>query len=264
MEVQQREMENYGVGKKCSGRIINIYQGNWIVELEQGVIGRVLNGTFLASLEAGALINVQVKQNDGNGIILEYIQVSEVKKEEGQKGPKPWNNWKDMPAGHGQAMTAMFALRTHTDAFLSELTSARKEWEDAKASSQQIYDSVTSSARKQCEDDRQRFNMNYAPVQTDATYQETEMQIASEAIYELSLEGFSASEKAGFKQAHKIDNLPSSSEKEFILALLSLRNGTYETQRLDALRHISIALSFSPNDPRFIALANVLQEAGNK
>lgn len=174
MEVQQREMENYGVGKKCSGRIINIYQGNWIVELEQGVIGRVLNGTFLASLEAGALINVQVKQNDGNGIILEYIQVSEVKKEEGQKGPKPWNNWKDMPAGHGQAMTAMFALRTHTDAFLSELTSARKEWEDAKASSQQIYDSVTSSARKQCETIGRGLIMNARIMCKQQKIEETE------------------------------------------------------------------------------------------
>lgn len=106
--------------------------------------------------------------------------------------------------------------------------------------------------------------MNYAPVQTDASYQETDKQIVSEAIYGLTLEGFSASEKAGFRYAHKIDNLPSSAEKEFVLALLSLRNGTNETQRLDALRHISIALSFSPNDPRFIALASVLQEAGKK
>lgn len=106
--------------------------------------------------------------------------------------------------------------------------------------------------------------MNYAPVQTDAKYQKTEMQIASEVIYGLSLEGFSASESTGYKQAYKIENLPSSAEKEYILALLSLRNGVNETQRLDALRHISIALSFSPDDPRFIALANVLQDAGNK
>lgn len=151
-------MANYNIGQTCSGRIINIYQGNWIVELEQGVVGRVLNGVSLASLEAGAEINVQVKQNDSNGIVLEYIPASEEKQNDVPNAPKPWNNWKDMPAGHGQAMTAMFALRTHTDAFLSELTSARKEWEDAKASSQQIYDSVTSSARQQCEDDRQKFN----------------------------------------------------------------------------------------------------------
>ena len=104
-------------------------------------------------------------------------------------------------------------------------------------------------------------SMNYAPVQTDVSYQETEMQIMSEAIYGLTLEGFAASEKNGFRYAHKIDSLPSSAEKEFVLALLSLRNGTNETQRIDALRHISVALSYSPNDPRFITLANILQEA---
>lgn len=101
---------------------------------------------------------------------------------------------------------------------------------------------------------------NYIPVQADATYEETEMQIASEAIYGLTLEGFAASENTGFKYAHKINNLPSSAEKEYVLALLALRNGTNETQRLDALRHISVALSYSPNDPRFIALASVLQD----
>lgn len=101
---------------------------------------------------------------------------------------------------------------------------------------------------------------NYIPVQADATYQETEMQVVSEAIYALSLEGFAASENTGFKYAHKTNNLPFSAEKEYVLALLALRNGTNETQRLDALRHISVALSYSPNDPRYIALANVLQD----
>lgn len=101
---------------------------------------------------------------------------------------------------------------------------------------------------------------NYILVQADATYEETEMQIVSEAIYGLSLEGFAATENTGFKYAHKINNLSSSAEKEYVLALLSLRNGTNETQRLDALRHISVALSYSPNDPRYIALASVLQD----
>ncbi len=101
---------------------------------------------------------------------------------------------------------------------------------------------------------------NYIPVQADATYQETDMQIVSEAIHGLSLEGFAASENTGFKYAHKINNLPVSAEKEYVLALLALRNGTNETQRLDALRHISVALSYSPNDPRYIALASVLKD----
>lgn len=101
---------------------------------------------------------------------------------------------------------------------------------------------------------------NYIPVQADATYTETEMQIISEALYGLSLEGFAASENSGFRYAHKINSLPSSAEKEYVLALLALRNGTNETQRLDALRHISVALDYSPNDPRYIALASVLQD----
>ena len=101
---------------------------------------------------------------------------------------------------------------------------------------------------------------NYIPVQTDAVYQETEMQIISETIYALSLEGTVASEDTGFRYAHKINNLSGSGEKEYVLALLVLRSGTNETQRLDALRHISVALSYSPNDPRYIALAGVLQD----
>lgn len=106
--------------------------------------------------------------------------------------------------------------------------------------------------------------MNYIPVQTDAVYPETKMQTVSKALYELSLEGFSSSEKTTFKNAYKISGLSDSAEKEFILALLSLRNGSNETQRLEALGHISAALSYSPNDPRFIALADILQKAGKR
>ncbi len=102
---------------------------------------------------------------------------------------------------------------------------------------------------------------NYIPVHEDAAYQETEMQIVSEVIYGLSLEGFTASEYTESKYAYKINNLPSSAEKEYVLALLALRKGTNETQRLDAIRHISVALSFSPDDPRYIALASVLEDA---
>lgn len=68
-----------------------------------------------------------------------------------------WNGWKDIPAGHGQAVAAVFALREHTDRYRAELVDARNEWEAAKTSSQQIYDSDTASASKQCEDERTRF-----------------------------------------------------------------------------------------------------------
>ncbi len=101
---------------------------------------------------------------------------------------------------------------------------------------------------------------NFVPVQADASYPESEMQIISEAIYGLTLEGSATSDNSEYKYAHKINNLPSSAEKEYVLALLSLRNGTNETQRIDALRHISVALSYSPNDPRYIVLASVLQD----
>ena len=63
-----------------------------------------------------------------------------------------WGDWKTIPVSHKQALTAMVALRSHTDAFRGELTDARKEWEDAKQHSQQVYDSVTASARKQFDD----------------------------------------------------------------------------------------------------------------
>lgn len=102
---------------------------------------------------------------------------------------------------------------------------------------------------------------DYVPVQADAAYQETEMQIVSEVLYGLTLEGFAASDNTGFRYSHKIGSLPSSAEKEYILALLALRSGTNETQRLEALRHISIALRDSPNDPRYIALACILRDA---
>lgn len=150
-------MGNYSVGEKCSGRIINIYQGNLIVELEQGIIGRVLNGAEQTSIEQSVTVDVVVKQNDDQGILLDFVSVSKQPEVGSGDAAKPWNNWKDIPAGHGQAMAAMLALRSHTDAFREELTGARKEWEDAKSSSQQIYDSVTSSARKQFEDEKSGF-----------------------------------------------------------------------------------------------------------
>lgn len=150
-------MGNYSIGQTCSGQIINIYQGDWIVELERDVIGRVPNGSFLASMEPGAKIDVQVVQNDDSGIILEYIPAPEERAEAAPKEPRPWNDWKNLPVGHGQAMVTMLALQSHTDAFLNELTDARKEWENAKANSQKLYDSVTSSTRAQYEDEKKRF-----------------------------------------------------------------------------------------------------------
>ena len=69
-------MGDYSVGKKCSGRIINIYQGNLIVELEPDVIGRVLNGAEQATVDQGSIVDFVVKQNDDQGILLDFVSVS--------------------------------------------------------------------------------------------------------------------------------------------------------------------------------------------
>lgn len=100
----------------------------------------------------------------------------------------------------------------------------------------------------------------YMPIQMDTARPETEMQTISDTIYQLSLESPSIYGASDFKDAHRINAMNDSSEKEFVLALLSLRNGTYESQRINALQHIRAALCFSPNDPRYIAMARILQE----
>lgn len=107
---------------------------------------------------------------------------------------------------------------------------------------------------------RIKNSKKYVSVQKGLLDGETEMQIISEAIYELTLEGLVGSKNTRFHCIYKIENLPNSAEKEYILALLDLRSGTDETHRLSALRHISAALSHSPNDPRYITLASILQD----
>lgn len=87
----------------------------------------------------------------------------------------------------------------------------------------------------------------------------SDMQYFSTVISVLSMEGFTAS---GYhSEAIPITSMSESPEKEYLLALLALRNGKNETQRLEALRHVSSALASAPNDPRFQALAAVLQQA---
>ncbi len=100
----------------------------------------------------------------------------------------------------------------------------------------------------------------YMSDQDDAVYHESEMQIISDAMYELALEGNVSSSDTGFKYKEKIDSLPESGEKEYVLALLSLRKGTTESNRIEALEHLTAALSYAPNDPRLLTLARVLEE----
>lgn len=86
--------------------------------------------------------------------------------------------------------------------------------------------------------------------QIHITFPKTNKQILEEAITELSFDDNSVNTWS----------LPASGEKEYISALLILRNGTGETNRIEALKHLTVALSYEPDDPRFIALARLLEE----
>ena len=99
----------------------------------------------------------------------------------------------------------------------------------------------------------------YAAGQADV-FPETPMQLASEILRDLSGEAFSAPKGPALPGQYKLERIPPSGEREYLLALMALRNGTGMQQRIDALGHVRVALSYSPDDPRYIALAGVLQE----
>lgn len=101
----------------------------------------------------------------------------------------------------------------------------------------------------------------FIPVQENTTLPETEMTIVSEALQELSREGYTASGNSGFRFAYKIEALAPSAEKEYLSAIMTLREGTDETHRMKAIQHIRNALSLESEDPRYRALAQILQEA---
>ena len=101
----------------------------------------------------------------------------------------------------------------------------------------------------------------YIPLFSDASYTESEMQILTKAIKSLAEEGHISSSKDDSQTYFKVSQLHESAEKEYVLALLSLRNATNETQRLAALQHLSVALSYSPDDPRYITLSQIIKEA---
>ena len=72
-----------------------------------------------------------------------------------------WKDWKNIPAGNEQAITAMVELREHVDAFRNELKRARQSWTEEKMASQKIFESVTTAARNQCESDKNRIQGEY-------------------------------------------------------------------------------------------------------
>lgn len=102
----------------------------------------------------------------------------------------------------------------------------------------------------------------YVTDQRNSRYFETDMRIASDIICSLTMEGGQVSEEKQRSDEYKVLTIKNIAEREFLLALLALRKGTSETQRVEALRHLTIANHNSPNDLRYITLINIISDAG--
>lgn len=155
-------MGNYSARGKNAGQADNTNY-IWIIELEQSIIGRILGGRKHTAVDAEPICDADTcdtaeaslaaaVQNEGQTVLSDTAAVSspQPKAKEG-RGKKSWNHWKTLPVGHGKAIAALSALRSHTDGFLDELAQTRQEWEAAKSSSQRQYDSAISAAQKQWE-----------------------------------------------------------------------------------------------------------------
>jgi len=106
------------------------------------------------------------------------------------------------------------------------------------------------------------YPSGYVPSWGEPVFPESPGHIISSCVSELTAEVPGTTRRLSSSAALKVSKLPPGAEKEYTLALIALSAGTSQTQRAEALRHLSAALSYAPNDPRCIALANVLQEAG--
>lgn len=94
---------------------------------------------------------------------------------------RSWDNWNNLPPGHGQAMTAMLALRSHADDCLRKLTAARKEWEDAKLNSQNTCDSAITAAKQQHEDNLKKFQIEHENNIKDTQERQKKIQVIADA-----------------------------------------------------------------------------------
>lgn len=100
----------------------------------------------------------------------------------------------------------------------------------------------------------------YIPDGSNITLPTSIQQTVSNIVYALTMEGATGTTTDSFGAQHEISSIPNCGDKEYLLAIMALRSGRSETQRLEALRHVSLALSYSPNDPRYITLAEILQQ----
>lgn len=122
----------------------------------------------------------------------------------------------------------------------------------------------SDAARKMLTERAERINVpspGQVPVQAGDSHYKSEMQVISKAMHELSVEGFTDAVYYEISNIDEINALPGFAEKYFLLAILALRSGSGVRQRMEALVHITTAVRYSPNDPRYIALANILQTA---
>ena len=102
------------------------------------------------------------------------------------------------------------------------------------------------------------LTMDYVPVQTGSPIPQSDMQVLSEAMRVLSLADYSSPNNSVQGLRYKLNTLSDSGEREFVLSLLALSNGTSDSVLIEAAEHVIKACSISPNDPRYIALAKIL------
>lgn len=162
-------MNAYEVGWKCQGKVINIYEGNLIVELDDGTsIGKIPDGVARRNnVLPGDSIDVVVTERNSEGIVLDFADMASDNCSVSDTIPS-WNNWSEMPAGHMQGLTALQELRDHANAYVRQLNYARNEWQNSLALSQQAYDSDVSEAHRICNEEVQRYTNEYQR-NTDST-----------------------------------------------------------------------------------------------
>lgn len=97
-------------------------------------------------------------------------------------------------------------------------------------------------------------------ISKERDHRESEMETISGILQGYMQEAYAKPNNSGANSYLKVQELPETAEKEFLLALLSLKRGSEEAQRYKAMQHISAALDRAPDDPRYLALASVLQQ----
>ena len=83
------------------------------------------------------------------------------------------------------------------------------------------------------------------------------MEAVANLLHPLTAEG------SGFSLPPQSNPFPQTQtgESEYAMALLALARGTGAAERTEAIRHLNAALSRTPDDPRYLALAHALEEA---